>query len=265
MTEDPPIPARYKILLELLREGPLRASDLVEPTDLTLQGVSYNLDKLQEEGLVRFEEGGRSARITEEGIQALHEHFLGLKAFVDYALGEMLHVEECVAVADQAVEPGDEVGLFMEQGRLVARQEESPSMGRVRKGGDRGEIVTVGGLSGVVDLDPGRVDIVRLPPPAGLPSPKRLASLDVFAEDPPVLVTSGLEARTLVDEAGLQAEHGPVPFAAEHVARSAAQVGLDVVVVASWEDARRLTDALREGEGVHGEALPVRVHEVSAS
>lgn len=262
MPEDPPIPTRYQILLELLREGPLRASDLVEPTDLTLQGVSYNLDKLEEEGLVRFDEDARSAGITEEGIQALHEHFLGLKAFVDYALGEMLHVEECVAIADQELEPGDEVGLFMEEGRLVARRGESPSTGRIRKGGAPGEVVTVSGLSGVVDLDPGAIDLVRLPPPAALPAPARLSTHEALQRGHDVVVTSGLEARHLIEQTGLEAPHGPIPFAPESVARSAAQVGLDVLVVAAWEDARRLTDALREGEGAHGEALTVRVHEV---
>lgn len=264
MAEDPPIPVRYLILLELLREGPLRASDLVDPTDLTLQGVSYNLKQLEADGLVTFEgQEARAARITEEGVEALHDHFLGLKAFVDYALGEMLHVEECVALADERLEPGDEVGLFMEAGRLVARKAQSPSTGRVRSGGPAGAIVTVGSLSGLVDLEPGTVHVVRLPRPGALPEPAALADLVAGSlETVDVLATAGLGAQVLAERAELTAEHGPVPFAAEHVARNAAQVGLDVLVVASWEEAGRLTDALREGEGVQGEALDVRVHEL---
>lgn len=266
MSEDPPIPVRYVILLELLREGPLRASDLVEPTDLTLQGVSYNLKQLQADGLVSSEgEDERAARITEEGIEALHDHFLGLKAFVDHALGEMMHVEECVALADEALEPGDQVGLFMEDGRLVARAEDSPSTGRIRKGGPAGDLVTVSGLSGVVDLEPGTIDLVRLPPPASLPEPDQLADAVASLDTDWVLVaTAGLEADVLADRAGLEATEGPVRFAAEHVARQAAQVGLDVLVVAAWEDARRLADALREGEGARGEPLTVRVHDVGS-
>lgn len=264
MPEDPPIPARYQILLELLREGPLRASDLAEPTDLTIQGVSYNLDQLEDEGLVRFEGDGRRARITEQGVEALHEHFVGLKAFVDYALGEMLHVEECVALADEPLEPGDEVGLFMVDGRLVARREDSPSTGHVREGGDAGDVVTVSGLTGVVDLTPGRVDVVRLPRPAELPDPDALLALDAVEPPVEVLVTAGLEASVLVERAGLDAKRGPIDLAAEHVARSAAQRGLDVLLVAAWEEAARIADALREGEGVHGEALPVHVHELDA-
>ncbi len=259
MSQDPPIPARFKILLELLREGPLRASDLVDTTGLTLQGVSYNLEKLEDEGLVRFEEA-RAARITEQGVEALHEHFLGLKAFVDYALGEMLHVEECVAIAGMDLEPGDEVGLFMEHGRLVARKEESPSKGRIRKGGHEGSIVTVSGLTGVVDLEPGTVDVVQLPPPLGLPQAKRLRELSLHADEHDVVVTSGLEARTLVENANLSIEQGPIPFAPEQVARSAAHVGLNVLLVAAWKDAERLTRALREGEGVHGRSIPVHLH-----
>jgi putative transcriptional regulator len=260
--EDPPIPARFEILLELLREGPLRASDLVDPTDLTLQGVSYNLEQLEDEGLVRFDDD-RAARITEKGIEALHDHFLGLKAFVDYALEEMLHVEECVALADEALDPGDQVGLFMEEGELVARREDSPSTGRVREGGARGEIVTVTGLTGVVDLDPGTVHVVRLPPPAELPAPEALAGLEA-ARTADVVATEGLEARVLVDRAGLAPDRGPIDLAAEHVARSAAQRGLDALVVAAWDDAGRVAEALREGEGVHGEELTVHVHDLHA-
>lgn len=264
MPEDAPIPVRYLILLELLREGPLRASDLVDPTDLTLQGVSYHLKQLEEEGLVETASGQpRGARITEEGVEALHDHFLGLKAFVDYALGEMLHVEECVALADEPLEPGDEVGLFMEDGRLVARKAESPSTGRVRSGGRSGEIVTVGGLTGVVDLTPGEITILRLPRPGGLPTADALADLaDAVAPSPDVVVTAGLDARVLTEQAGLIAEHGPIPFAAQHVARNAAQVGLDVLVVAAWEEADRLTSDLRGGEGARGEDLSVDVHEL---
>lgn len=267
MKRDAPIPVRYVILLELLREGPLRASDLVDPTGLTLQGVSYNLKQLGEEGLVGFEdEEGRAARITEEGIEELHDHFLGLKAFIDRALSEMMHVEECVALADEPLEPGDEVGLFMEKGRLVARTAESPSTGRVRRGGDEGALVTVTDLSGVAELTPGRIDLIRLPPPASLPSPERLArTVEELDGDPSVLVTAGLEAELLVERAGLDPRWGPIPFAAEQAARSAAQRGLDTVVVAAWEDARRLEDALREGEGARGEPLTVRVHDVGTA
>ena len=262
VAEDPPIPVRFVILLELVKRGPLRASDLTEPTDLTIQGVSYNLEQLADEGLVAFDDDdSRAVRITSEGVQSLHEHFVGLKAFVDRALGEMMHIEECVAVADERLAPGDDVGLFMEEGRLVARQADSPSTGTVRKGGQPGELVTVGGLTGVVDLDPGHVDLLRLPPPASLPGPRAVQeAFQAIEADPDVLVTSGVEAEVLTERAGLEAPQGPIAFAAEEVARSAAQRGLDVVLVAAWEDARRLGEALRGGE----EGPTVDVHSVDA-
>lgn len=265
MPESPPIPVRFVILLELVKRGPLRASDLTDPTDLTLQGVAYNLDQLADEGLVAFEgKDSRAARITSEGVQALHEHFVGLKAFVDHALGEMMHIEECVALAGEALEPGDEVGLFMEEGRLVAREADSPSTGRVRKGGSTGDLVTVGDLTGVVDLEPGVVDVVRLPPPSSLPEPSSLeAAAQGLEGEADVLVTCGLEAEVLTDRAGLDAETGPIPFSAEANARSAAQRGLDVLLVAAWEDARRLIEDLRAGQA-DDEGLRVHVHDVES-
>lgn len=260
MPEDPPIPVRFVILLELLKRGPLRASDLTEPTDLTIQGVSYNIEQLVDEGYLAYDdEDERAARITSEGVQALHEHFVGLKAFVDRALGEMMHIEKCIAIADEPLESGDEVGLFMEEGRLVARQEDSPSTGTVHQGGDAGALVTVGELTGVVDLEPGSVALVRLPPPASLPDAKAVReTVDGIETTPDVLVTSGLEAEVLADRAGIEAPIGPIPLAPEEATRSAAQRGLDVLLVAAWEDARRLSEALTGGE----EALDIEIHSV---
>jgi predicted transcriptional regulator len=264
--EDPPIPVRFVILLELVKRGPLRASDLTEPTDLTIQGVSYNIEQLVDEGLAVYDDEDRAVRVTSEGVQALHEHFVGLKAFVDRALGEMMHIEECVALADEPLEPGDEVGLFMEAGQLHARSADSPSTGTVRKGGQPGELVTVGELTGVVDLDRGRVDLVRLPPPASLPEPTAVReTVDAIEEPGDVLVTSGLEAEVLAEQAGLAeaADVGPIPFAAEEAARSAVQRGRDVLLVAAWEDARRLSEALTSG--TDEEAVDVEVHSVEAA
>lgn len=260
---EPPIPARYAILLELLREGPSRASDLVEPTDLTLQGVSYHLKQLASEGLVVIEEEDRRARLTQQGIEALHDHFQGLKAFVDLALSEMLHVEECVAVADQALEEGDEVGLFMVDGRLVARSEESPSSGRVRVPGQAGDLVVVSGLSGVVDLAPGRVDVVRLPRASRLPDAQVLADL-VETEVPgwDVLALAGLEAEVLAERTGFTDQGEVVRFAAGPAARNAASVGLDVLVIASQETVRGVLEAVEEGTSRTSQAPPVHVHDL---
>ncbi len=260
---EPPIPARYAILLELLRDGPSRASDLVEPTDLTLQGVSYHLKQLASEGLVAIEEEDRRARLTQEGIEALHDHFQGLKAFVDLALSEMLHVEECVALADEPVEEGDEVGLFMVDGRLVARQEASPSSGRVRVPGGAGDLVVVSGLSGVVDLAPGRVDVVRLPRASRLPEASALADL-VESTVPgwDVLGLAGLEAEVMAERCGLDEAGEVVRFGTGPAARNAAQVGLDVLVIASQETIRSVLEALEDGAGDPSASASVHVHDL---
>ncbi len=245
---EPPIPVRYVILLELVRSGPLRASELVDPTGLTLQGVSYNLKQLAGDGLVSFETADtRQVRITQEGIEALHDHFLGLKAFVDVALSDMLPIEECVALAGQALEAGQEVGLFMEAGQLVARSTDSPSQGTVGSEAQAGELVVVSGLSGVVDLAPGTIHLVALPPPDTLPTPTELTRWVAEQElEADVLVLSGLEAEVLGEQAGLEELEGPIRFGAAHAARHAASLGLDVLLLASRETAETLVDQLED-------------------
>lgn len=247
---DPPIPARYAILLELLRGGPLRASDLTEATELTVQGVSYHLKQLESQGHIAFQGEDRRAQLTPAGLQALHEHFRGLKAFVDLALSEMFDVEACVALAAEDLSEGQEVGLFMEDGQLVARGQGSPSQGRVSVGGAAGDPVVVAGLSGLVDLAPGTVHLVELPPPASLPGPEAVTELveqEALTWD--LLALSGLEAEVLAKRAGLTQDGEVTRFAAARAARSAAQVGLDVLLVASEETLEGVDAVLRDPQG----------------
>ncbi|MDX1610967.1 MAG: MarR family transcriptional regulator [Candidatus Thermoplasmatota archaeon] len=260
---EPPIPTRYAILLELLRSAPLRASDLTEATGLTVQGVSYHLKQMEGDGLVAFEGEDRRARLTPAGVEELHDHFQGLKAFVDYALSQMLPVETCVALAGEDLRAGQEVGLFMEAGRLVARAEASPSTGRVRHEVEADHPVVVEGLSGLVDLEPGDVHLVRLPPPDRLPSPQALGAL--VADRVPtweVLVLAGLEAELLAERSGLSQGKETVRFAPAQSARAAAQVGLDVLLIASREHAAEVAAALRREAGETARPNRVVEHEL---
>lgn len=259
----PPISLRFAVLLELLRSGPLRATDLTTPTDITVQGVSYHLKQLESEGLVTFEDDGRRAKLTPAGIEALHDHFLGLKAFVDLALTEMLPVEECVALAAEPIAQGAVVGLFMENGRLTARKDHSPSSGRARAAAREGELVVVTGLTGVVELHPGTVHVVTLPPAATLPPPSALADqVQRAGIRYHVLAAAGLEAELYAERAYLTRLHPLNAHAGAHVARSAAQRGLDALLVVSNENVNGILQVLRDTSAAAGPAVEIKVHEM---
>jgi len=258
----PPISTRYAILLDLLRSGPQRPKDLVGATELTLQGVAYQLKQLEAEGLVSSDADGRRLRLTPAGVDALHRHFLGLKAFVDLALTELMPVERCVALAAEDLGAGATVGLFMEEGRLVARMRVSPSEGRTASAANEGDLVIVRELTGVVDLQPATVHVVRLPAADRLPPAGKLASfVHRHVGHVQLLVTAGLEAERLVLAAELSPE-SVVRFAPAAVARHAAQLGVTVLVVASSETFDEVHRELSEPPTPTQGALEIRVHDL---
>lgn len=51
-----------RALLEQLRDGPATVGELADPHDITLQGVSKHLKKLEQAGLIRRRRDGREVR-----------------------------------------------------------------------------------------------------------------------------------------------------------------------------------------------------------
>src|SRR5947208_17101383 len=75
----------------------------------------------------------------------------------------MAFVETTAAMAGGSVHRGGRVGLFMENGVLVAHEgRASPSTGVAVHDASRGDIVGVRDLEGIVALRPGRIVVGRI-------------------------------------------------------------------------------------------------------
>lgn len=155
---------RLLILRELVAnpDAPLR--EIAEALDVTPQAVSQHAKELAREGLLADHDGRRT--VTTEGVQTLQEGLRRLKRVVEQAAESVKLVRRATAEAATPVKKGQRVGLFLEDGRLVARADRvSTSMGQAAVDAESGEEVIVEDLSGVVPLEPGRIAIVRLPGP----------------------------------------------------------------------------------------------------
>ncbi len=153
---------RVLFLHEVTANRHTRLRTIAEPLGMTVQGASDYAHRLEADGLLTHR--GGEYRATKKGIQFLQSRLRELRAFVDQAGRSMAFVETTAALAGSAIRRGDRLGLFMEDGHLVAYpNREAPSTGVAAEEADRGDEIAVRGLEGIVTLHPGRITIARIP------------------------------------------------------------------------------------------------------
>jgi len=243
----------FLLLLELSRAPRLRQRELAERLEITPQAVSQYLHELRRRGLLA---GGRGQlRLTSEGIEYLHRRFEELREFVVATTALLPVIAETEAYAAGSIEPGDSVGLRMERGRLTAHPRTvAPSRGVALGAAERGEAVRVGSLEGIVDLKPGAILLLELPP-AFRGGARRLGpSVRTRLRSARVDVAGGLDpwGATALEAAGWPDAlvHAPVQSAI-----SAVQRGLQVALVGCEADVQM---AIRELEELRAEGREAR-------
>jgi putative transcriptional regulator len=153
---------RLLFLYEVTTNRHTRLRTIAEALGMTIQGASDYAHDLQRIGLLAAADG--EYRATKKGVAHLQDGFLELRAFVDRAGRAMALVETTAAIAGGPVRRGERVGLFMEDGYLVAHAgRASPSSGLAAHDASEGDDVAVRGLEGIVGLHPGRVIVARIP------------------------------------------------------------------------------------------------------
>lgn len=219
------------ILLELCRQPGTKFRAIASDLHMTVQGVSEYIRRMRADGLV---ERSGARRPTQRGVEFLHRHFKDLKGFVDGASKELNIIETCVAVAKTAVRAGERVGLFMEGGTLTAYSGRgSSSTGIAVNTCDGGEEVAVRELEGIVQLKPGRLYLLQVPPAlSGGSRGMRRSALRHFARGPLIVAVRGSEAEVLARRLGLKVD---LRFAPVEAAVEACQKGLDVLLIVSSE------------------------------
>ncbi|MBX0321577.1 winged helix-turn-helix transcriptional regulator [Halomicroarcula sp. F13] len=235
---------RFRILVEIAERQPaVSQGEIAEAVGVTSQAVSEYIRDLVDEGLVE-KEGRSRYRVTKEGVDWVFQSATDMRRFVDRVTDDVLgSVQEDAAIAEAALEEGETVSLSLSEGLLhAAPGDDGGATGVTTTSAAAGSVVGVTGFEGVIDLEPGHVSVVQVPP---VRSGAVTNTDDIAAacEDAPIVTAAGVEAVAALREAGVEPT---TYFAAGEVAADAASRGLDAVVVATQDTVGRVTDALRD-------------------
>ncbi|SFR47754.1 DUF7839 domain-containing protein [Halogeometricum limi] len=259
--EDKRTATRLRILVEIAdRQPAVSQGEVAEAVGVTSQAVSEYTRQLVEDGYVE-KEGRSRYRVTKEGVDWLFQEAKDLRRFADHVTDDVLEsVQEDAAIATADVTAGETVTLTLRQGHLHASPDaDGPATGVATTDAEAGEDVSITGFEGVIEMDPGSVTVVQVPPArSGGSRAVDVETLAAMCADADVVVAAGVEAVVSLRKAGVETE---TSLAAGDVAAAGAARGLSGVVVATTDLVGRVTDALRDGDVLYEVTEAARVAE----
>ncbi len=238
---------RFQILVEIAAGQPsITQKDIAERLSITPQAVSDYIGRLKDARWV-VSEGRSKYRVTNEAVNWILEMTGGLHAYLDFVGKAVTRVTTCTAVAACDLAQGQKVRLYMEDGLLfatAATRKETGTTGTAVAEAVQGQDVGVSDLSGVMDLQPGTVEIYRVPNvKRGGSASVDTATLRKAVTGNTLLGAIGIEALTALRRAGL--EPGCFYGVTEAVVE-AARSGLSSTVVCVDDEVPRLLSRLEE-------------------
>jgi len=242
---------RFRILVEIAERQPaVSQGEIADAVGVTSQAVSEYIRELVEQGLVE-KEGRSRYRVTREGVDLVLRDATEVRRFVDHVTEDVLgSVQEDAAIATHDLEEGETVSLTMREGLFHATPGDvGDATGVTTTAAAAGQDVGVTGFEGLVDLDPGTVTVLQVPPIRSGGS--RAVDADLVAgaaADADLVVAAGVEAVVALRTVDVEPA---TAFAAGEVAAEAANRGLDVLATATTDAVGRVTDALRDADAAY--------------
>jgi putative transcriptional regulator len=244
---------RLLFLHEVTSNRHTRLRTIAERLEMTVQGASEYARGLQRDGLLAIVD--QEYRPTKKGVQFLHTRFRELRAFVDRAGRAMAVVETTAAVAGNSIRKGDRVGLFMEGGFLVAYADrDSPSTGMAVHSASQGAAIEIRDLTGIVGLRPGRIAIVRVPPPSERRGISAAAAGRILRNRKGFAVAAmDVDGRVAARELGLRPR---IEFGVVSSIIEAAERGVDVLLFAPDERAAEIVQSIEASNARREDKIP---------
>ncbi len=226
---------RFLILYHSALERPNKLSDISRPLDMTEQGVSNYISEMEEEGLL--DDTGKRYHPTPKGMELVREVLTKLNSFVDEANRRMDLIKYCTAIADEPINTGDEVGLYMSGGFLRAGHKKRSSTGVAQNSVDASEPLSVGELRGITDMEVGTIYMLK----TGVNSSAHDLKAKIKSVEYDLLAVTGEAQYGLVRSLGLEPD---IIYAAPDASVNAAERGLNTLMILSEKEVESMVDRL---------------------
>ncbi len=243
--QDKSTSTKFRILVELAEGQPsIQQKDIASRLNVTPQAISQYIEKLIEDGWV-VSDGRSKYRVTREGVNWILKIIRELENYSDIAQRAVTSLTICTAVADCELSRGQTVGLEMKGGMLLA----TGVAGKGAKGttvadARKGEDVGISNIEGIVELQTGRITILKVPGiQKGGSKCVDLAKLKREVSKAPLLGAIGIEALAALRRIDVTPQYF---YGVKEATAEAARSGLSSVVVCVEEDVPGLVQRFTE-------------------
>lgn len=155
-----------QILSEIVRKQPhIKQKEISDALGITVQGVSEHIRNLLKKGYIKSRGRGEYI-LTDKGMRVLKTWISQFKNYLEEINREIYRYKDIwPAIAYEDIEDGDKVYLFMKKGLLHASKTvKTSSTAKVVEGGKKGEDIAVTNIEGVIEMNKGKVIVLKIPP-----------------------------------------------------------------------------------------------------
>jgi len=236
---------KFQILVDIATNQPdIQQRDIAERLRLSPQAVSDYVVELVKQGWL-ISEGRSRYRVTQEGVAWMLKMLREWQSYSNTVQKAVASISVCAAIADCDLSQGQRVGLVMRDGLLLATDNANVgARGVAVSDARRGEDVGISDIEGVVELEIGKVTILKVP---GIQrGGSRHTDLDRLREgvhEGDLVGAIGLEALVALRRIGVEPAYF---YGVKEVAVEAAYSGLSPVVVCVDDDTPELLRRLEE-------------------
>lgn len=243
--QDKATATKLQILIEIAAGQPdIQQKDIAKRLGITPQWVSEYILKFLDEGLVASE--GRSKyRVTAEGVDWLMKLLREMRDYFATAEKVVRNITVCAAIAVSDLSKGQQVGLVMENGRLLAdAYKNQGAKGIAASDAKSGQDVGISNIEGIIELEQGKVTILKVPGiQRGGSRNVDLARLGKEVSGEVIIGAIGVEALIALKQIGAEPTY---THGAKEAIAEAAQSGLSSVIVCVDDEIPELLQALGE-------------------
>lgn len=236
----------FQVLSEIIRKQPhIKQKEIAENLGITVQAVSEHIRNLVKEGYVKSRGRGEYI-VTEKGLRKLKNWISEFRNYLDEINSAVYRYKDIwPAIAEEDVEDGDTVYLFMKRGLLYAsKHPKGEARAKVLYGGKKGEDIAICEIKGIIDVPKGKVTIFRIPPK--IIGGSKVVDFDLIkktieSSDNYVIATMGTVAYVVANKMGIKPD---IRFSVPDAIVNACNRGCNVIALITGKMAEKVIKKL---------------------